>query len=124
MDGRRRQGWDGGPSGGACREDDALGSAWEAVPHLSFLVHIALGGDDRTERFSCVQPGRNVYKDVREDHVVLLGRRGRLWRVHVCPLLEPDARSLVCAKGEWRRNNSGRFYGDGLKEGQDIVAIN
>ena len=44
--------------------------------------------------------------------------------MHVCPWLEPDARSLVCANGEWRRNNSGGFYSDGLKEGQDIVTIN
>ena len=56
--------------------------------------------------------------------MVLWVRRGRLWQVHVYPLLEPDARSLVCAKGEWRRNNSGGFYCNGLKEGQYIVAIN
>ena len=32
MDGGRRLGWDGGPGGGAFREDDTLGSGWEAVP--------------------------------------------------------------------------------------------
>ena len=123
MDGGRRRGWDGGPGGGARREDDTLGSGWEAVPPLSFLVHLALGGNDGTESFGCVQPGCDVCEDVREAHVVLWVRRGRLLQVHVCPSLEPDARSLVCAKGEWRCDNSGGFYCDGLKEGQDVVAI-
>ena len=76
-----------------------MGCRWEAVPPLFFLVHLAMGGDDGTECFSCVKPGRNVCKDVRETHVVLWGRRGRLWKIHVCPSLEPDARLLVRAKG-------------------------
>ena len=100
-----------------------LGSGWEAVPPLSFLVHLALGGDDGMERFGCVQPGCNVCKDVREAHVVLWGRRGRLWKMHICPSLEPDACSLFYAKKEWRRDNSGGIFCDGLKEGQDVVAI-
>ena len=76
-------------------EDDALGSGWEAVPPLSFLVHIALGDDDRTESFGRVQPGYEVCEDIREAHMILWGRSGRLWQVHVYPSLEPDARSLV-----------------------------
>ena len=123
MDDGSRGGWDGGPGGGARREDDALGSGWEAVPPLSFLFHLSLGGDDGTESFGCVQPSCNVCKDVREAHVVLWGRCGQLWQVHVYPSLEPDVCSLVCTKGEWRRDNSGGFYCDVLKEGQDVVAI-
>ena len=123
MDGGRRRGWDGGPDCGTRREYDALGSGWEAVPPLSFLVHLKLGDDDGIESFGCVQPGCDVCEDVREAHVVLWSRRWHLWQVHVCPSLEPDARSLVCTKGEWRRNNSGVFYGNGLKEGQDVITI-
>ena len=68
--------------------------------------------------------GCDVCEDIRESRVVLWSRCGRLWKVRVCPLLKPDARSLVCAKVEWLRDNSGGFYGDGLKEGQDVVTIN
>ena len=56
MDGGRRRFWDGGPGGGACREDDALGSGRKAVPPLGFLVRLALSGNDRTESFGRVQP--------------------------------------------------------------------
>ena len=76
-----------------------------------------------TERFGCVQPNRDVCKDVCETQVVLWGRRGQLWQIHVFPSLEPDARSLVCAKGEWRCENSRGFDCDGLEEGQDVVTI-
>ena len=123
MDGGRRRGWDGGPGGGAPGDDDALGSGWEAVPLLSLLFYLMLGGDDGTESFGCVQPGCDVCEDIHEAHVVLLGLRGWLWQVHVCPSLEPDARFLVCANRKWRRDNSGGFYGDGLKEGQDVISI-
>ena len=50
MDGGRRIFWYGGPGGGACREDDALGSGWKAVPPLGFLVRLALSGDDGTRK--------------------------------------------------------------------------
>ena len=123
MDGGRRIFWDGGPSAGACREDDALGSGWKAVPPLGLPVRLALGNDDGTESFGRVQPCCDVCEDVRKARVILWGRRGRLWQVHVCPSLEPDARFLVYAKREWHCNNSGGFHGDGLKEGQDVIAI-
>ena len=124
VDGGRRRDRNGGSGGGACHQDDALGCRWEAVPPLCFLVHLALGGDDGTERFVYVQPGRDVCKDVCETHVVLWGWRGWLWQIHVCPLLELDACSLARAKGKWRRDNSRGFYCDGLEEVQDVVAIN
>ena len=79
MDGGRRRFWDGGPGGGACREDDALGSGWKAVSPLGFLVRIALGGDDGTESFGRVQLCCDVCEDIREAHVILWVRRGRLW---------------------------------------------
>ena len=107
MDGGRRRFWDGGPGGGACRKDDALVSGWKAVPPLVLLVRLALGGDNETESFGRVQLCCGVCKDVRKAHVILWGRRGRLWQVHVCPSLEPDARFLVRAKRKWRRNDSG-----------------
>ena len=44
--------------------------------------------------------------------------------MYVCPSLEPDARFLVCAKREWRCDNSGGFHGDGLKESQDVKGDN
>ena len=75
------------------------------------------------QRFGCVQPGRGVCKDVCETHVVLWGRRGRLWQIHVCPSLEPDARALVRAKGEWGREDSRRFDKNGMEESQDVVEI-
>ena len=87
------------------------------------MTHWAVGGDNGTESFGRVQPYCNVCEDVRDAHVILWGRRGRLWQVHVCPSLEPDARFLVCAKREWRCDNSGGFHCDGLKEGQDVIAI-
>ena len=65
----------------------------------------------------------DVCEDIRAAHVILWGRRGRLWKVHVCPSLEPDARFLVCTKRERRCDNSGGFYSDGLKEDQDVIAI-
>ena len=51
------------------------------------------------------------------------GRLGRLGKVEVCPALEPDAHALVRAKGEWGRTELRIFDGNGLEEGQDIVAI-
>ena len=99
VDGGRRQGQNEGSGGGVRRQDDALSCSWEEVPPLCFLVHLALGGNDGTERFGCVQPGHDVCKDLRETHVVLWGQHGRLWQIHVCPLLGPDARLLVRAKG-------------------------
>ena len=66
MDGGGRRGRNGGSGGGAHRQDDALGCLWEAVPPLCLLFRLALSGEDRTERFDCMQPGRNVGKDARE----------------------------------------------------------
>ena len=123
VNGGRRRGLNGGSGGGASRQDDALGCRWEAVPPLCLILHLALGGDDETKCFGCMHPGCNFCKDVRETQVALWGRHGRLWQIHVCPLLEPDARLLVRAKGEWRRGNSRVFDCDGLEEGQDVVAI-
>ena len=100
------------------------GSGWKAVPPLSFLVRFTLGGDNGTESFGRVQPCCDVCEDVRKAHVILWGRRGRLWQVHVCPSLEPDARFLVRTKREWRHDDSGGFHGDGLKKGQDVITIN
>ena len=78
MDGGGRRSWNGGSGGGACRQYDVLGCQWEAVPPLCLLFRIVLGGDDGTERFGCMQPGRNVGKDARETQVLLWGRSGRL----------------------------------------------
>ena len=66
MDGGGRRGRNGGSGGGACCQDDALGCRWEAVQPLCLLFHLALGGDDGTERFGCMQPGRDVCKNVGE----------------------------------------------------------
>ena len=52
-------------------QDDALGFRWEAVPPLCLLFRLALGGDDGTESFGCMQPGRHVGKDACETQVVL-----------------------------------------------------
>ena len=123
VNGGGRRGRTGGSGGGACCQDDALGCRWEAVQPLCLLFHLALGGDDGTESFGCMQPGRHIGKDVRETQVVLWGRRGRLQEIHVCPSLEPDAPILVRAKGEWHRKNLRGFDGNGLEEGQDVVAI-
>ena len=38
-------------------------------------------------------------------------------------MLEPDARALVRAKGEWNCDDSWIFDSNGLEEGQDVVAI-
>ena len=78
MDEGGRRGRNGVSGGGACRQDEALGSRWEAVPPRCLLFRLALGGNDGTEHFSCMQPGRHVGKDARETQVVLWGRRGRL----------------------------------------------
>ena len=78
VDGEGRRGRNGGSGGGACRQDDALGCQWEAVPPLCLIFRLALGGDDGTESFGCMQPGRHVGKDARETQVVLWGQRGRL----------------------------------------------
>ena len=70
-----------------------------------------------------MQPGRHVGQDARETQVVLWGRLGQRGKVDVCPELEPDARWLVRAKGEWIRNDLWRFDGNGLEEVQDVVAF-
>ena len=73
---------------------------WEAVPPLCLLFRLALGDDDRTERFGCMQPGTHVGTDVRETQVVFWGRHGRLWEVYVCPSLEPDAHAISGILGQ------------------------
>ena len=78
MDGGGRRGRNGGSSGSARRQDDALGCRWEAVPPLCLFLRLALGGNDGTERFGGIQLGCHVGKDARETQVVLWGRRGRL----------------------------------------------
>ena len=123
MDGRGRRGLNGGSGGSACHQDDALGCWWEAVPPLCLFFRLALGGDNGVERFRGVQPGRHVGQDARETQVVLWGQLGRRGKVDVCPALESDARALVHAKGEWGRDDLWRFDGNGLEEGQDVVAI-
>ena len=123
MDGGGRRDRNGGSGGSACCQDDALGCWWEAVPPLCLFFRLALGGNDRTERFGGMQMGRHIGKDARETQVVLWGRRGKLRKVYVCPFLEPDARVLVRAKGEWGREDSKIFDSNGLEEGQDVVAI-
>ena len=123
MDVGGRRGRNGGSGGSACRQDDVLGCCWEAVPPLGLFSRLVLGGDDGAERFQGVQPDCHVGEDARETHVVLwiwLGRRGE---VDVCTTLEPDARALVCAKGEWIRNDSWKFDCNGLEEGLDVVVI-
>ena len=114
MDGTGWQGRNGGSIGGARRQDDALGFWWEAVPPLCLLFCLALGGNDWTERFGCMQPGRHVGKNARETQVFLWGRRGRLWEVYFYPSLELDARALVRAKVKWCRDNLSRFDGNSL----------
>ena len=71
VNGGRRQGRNGASGGGNRRQDDALGFRWEAVPPLYLLVHLALGGNDGTERFDCMQLGHDVCKDVHETQMVL-----------------------------------------------------
>ena len=93
MDGGGRQGWNGGSGGSACRQDDALGCSWEAVPSLCLFFCLALGGDNVAERFRGVQPGCHVGKDARETQVVLWGRLGRRGKVDVYPTLQLDARA-------------------------------
>ena len=73
-----RRGWNGGSGGGDYRQDDTLGCWWEAVPPLCLLFCFALGGNNGTECFGCMQPGRHVGKDSHETQVVLWGRRGNL----------------------------------------------
>ena len=79
MDGGGRQGQNRGSGGGALRQDDALVCRWEAVPPLCLLFHLAMGGNEGTERFGCMNPGRHVGKDARETQMVLWGRRGQIW---------------------------------------------
>ena len=93
MDGGGRRGRNGGSSGSARRQDDALGCWWEAVPPLCLFFRLAMGSNDGAERFRGVQPGRHVGQDNRENQVVLWGRLGRRGKVDVCPALEPDARA-------------------------------
>ena len=106
MDGGGRRGRKRGSGGSARCQDDALSCWWEAVPPLCLFFRLALGGDDMSERFRGVQPGRHVGQDARETQVVLWGCLRRRGKVDVCPALEPDARVLVRAKGEWGRYNS------------------
>ena len=123
MDGGGRRGRNGGSGGSARRQDDALGCWWEAVPLLCLFLRLALGGDDGVERFRGVQPGRHVGQYSRDTLVVLWGWLGRRGNVDVYPELKPDVYALVRAKGEWNRNDLWIFYGIGLEEGQDVVAI-
>ena len=58
------------------------------------------------EHFRGVQPGFHVGQDARETHVLLWIRLGWRGEVDVCQTLEPDARALVRAKGEWSRDDS------------------
>ena len=113
----------GGSVGSACRRDDALGYWWEEVLPLYLFFRLALGGDDGAKCFRGVQPVCHVGQDACENQVVLCGRIGRLGKVNVCLALEPDARALVCAKGEWGCDDWRRFDGNGLEEGQGVVAI-
>ena len=46
----RRRGRNGGYVGSSCRQDDALGRWWEAVPPIDLLFRLALGGVDGAER--------------------------------------------------------------------------
>ena len=78
MDCGERQGQNGGSGGSACRQYDALGRWWEAVPLLGLLLHFSLGGDGRAERFRNVQLVCHVVQDARETHMVLWSRSG--WR--------------------------------------------
>ena len=87
------------------------------------LFRLAMGVNDGTERFRSVEPGLHVGQDGRETHVVLWSRLGRRGEVDVCPTLEPDARTLVRAKGEWSCDDSWRFDDNGLEEGQDVIII-
>ena len=91
MDYGRRQGRNGGSGGSAHRQDDALGRWWETVPPLGILFHLALGGDNRADRFCGVQPGSHVGQDACETHMVLWRQLGWRGEVDVYPTKEPDA---------------------------------
>ena len=123
MDGGGRRGWNGGSGGSDRCQDDALSCRWEAVPPICLFFRLALGGDDGAERFCGMQPVFHVGQDACDTQVVLWVRLGRLGKVDVCPALEPNARAIVRAKGEWGRDDLRRFEGNGLEEGQDVVAI-
>ena len=69
MDGGGRRGQNGGYGDGARRQDEALGCQWEVVPPLYILFRLALGSDDGTERFGCMQTGRHVSKDARDTYM-------------------------------------------------------
>ena len=86
-------------------------------------MRLALGSDNGTERFRGVQPGRHIGQGARDTQVVLWVRLGWIGKFDVCSALEPDVFMLVRAKGEWVRNDSRRFYGNGLEKGQDLVTI-
>ena len=119
----RRRGRNGGYISSARRQDDALGRWWETVPPLGLILRLALGSDDGVERFYGVKPGRYLDQDACETHVVLWIRLGRRGEVDVCPMTEPDTRTLVCAKGDWSRNDLWRLDCNILEEGQDVVEI-
>ena len=70
-----------------------------------------------------MQVGCHVGPDAHETHVVLWIRIGQRGEVDVCPMLKPDVRALVRTKGEWSQNYLWIFDGNGLEEGQDVVAI-
>ena len=86
------------------------------VSPLGFLFRLALGGDDRADRFRGVQPGCHVGQDACETHVVLWSRLGRRGEVEVCPTTEPDAPALVRAKREWIRDDLWRLDFNDLEE--------
>ena len=100
-----------------------MGCWWEAVSPLCLFFRLALGGNEGAERFRGVQPVHQVGQDACETHVVLWGRLGQRGEVYVCLTSEPDARTLVRANGEWSRDDSWIFDGNGLEEGQDVIKI-
>ena len=100
-----------------------LGRWWETVPPLGLLFHLALGGDDRSELLCGVQPGRHIFQDAHETHVVLWRRPGRSGEIAIYPTTEPYAGTLVRVEGEWIRDDSWRLDCDVMDEGQDVVAI-
>ena len=93
MDCGEQCGRNGGSGDSARRQDDTLVHWWEAVPPFGLFFRLALGGDNRVERFRSVQPGCQVIQDARETHVVLWSRFGQRGEIDVYPTTEPDARA-------------------------------
>ena len=82
-----------------------------------------MGSDDRAERFCGVQPSQYVGQDTREIHVILWSWLWQREEVDVCPMTEPNVCALVCAKGEWIRDDSRILDCDSLEEGQGVITI-